>query len=344
MLPWIFENLTFGGIGRSKNASASSTSKFCRSVLNGDPTTLLLAKHVKRCAFKDWGITTAGNWANAQIMSLYCDAMAFMPNLCEVDLKEAPITKFFLKKCPKLSALRKLSLQKGGMDEDIPDKYLRRFSSLQLEDLDIGEYQHTFSVAALLPYVNPERLRHFKAKQCCFITKIPQDTAFHSLEDLEIHNIQDVHAFRAVLENAPVLKRLHIASIRLSAFMQSFEPTVLPMLTDLRAPCYISSNLVPGRPISSLAISYLSEGFLDMPMVLRDAITFSKSTQPIRRMCIPLHFYKSGPFWEHFPELRILHLDVAADQSNYFSIELSNSATINEVCLLIHSPKLSSPY
>jgi len=79
-------------------------------------------------------------------------------------------------------------------------------------------------------------------------------------------------------------------------------------------------------------------------MDLRDVITVSKSTQPIMRMCIPLHFYKSGPFWEHFPELRILHLDVAADQSNYFNIKLSNSATINEVCFLIRSQKLLSPY
>ena len=214
------------------------------------------------------------------------DAMVFMPNLHEIHLEKALITTNFLRSLTKLFALRKLSLDQAELDIDF--KYLRHFITPQLDTLQFGQSIYISQMKKLLPYIDLKDMRHFKAPHCSFVTTVPrwQGPLTLALESLELLEVDDMDALKRVLANTPQLKKLHIIS---GSDSEDFDNLLLPKLEILQAPASTCKNLVPGRPISSLTISW-RPGTRYTSLRGHDADTFCLSTQTLRHLGVPLHF------------------------------------------------------
>jgi len=134
-------------------------------------------------------------------------------------------------------------------------------------------------------------------------------------------------ALKRVFANTPQLRKLHIIS---GSDSEDFDNLLLPKLEILQAPASTCKNLVPGRPISFLTISWRP---VTRYTSLRghDAATFCLSTQTLRHLGVPLQFYINTPFSRSFKGLRSLELSVTVDSVYYRGLTSTASRTVDEV-------------
>ena len=319
MLPWIFESINFAG-KNSNGFPSLNYAPFCRSIIQGCGSAQIMATYVKRCSFSDWipgPNDPSSSWCNMAFQTLYSKALALMPNVEELKLTRICIDKYLLKNMVGLRRLTSLSLDHCFIRK-VKDKDIRKLSALRLKylrlfespEIDGGISQSLCLDSLLAVYTN-----------CwSFLTRIAEQNCYLPLRELDIVEARDLEMLPKIFQNTPTLKKLRISSAGTSQDKIRFD-NVLPILDELCCPLFLVRSLVPGRPISSIDI-------LTIPLTeTADVQSLSeKSTARIRSLCVRVHVHSIIPFWEHFPDLKSLRLElVATNQLTEQSLEKVHS-------------------
>ena len=315
MLPWIYESMGFAG----KNSNGSfdiNHAPFCRSIIRGCESARTMATYVKRCSFSDWihdEYDSTPSWYNTEFQALYSRALAFMPNVEELELKRIHINKYLLKGLMELKNLRSLSLDFCRIWE-VKTKEIRKLSTLQLEHLRFfGSSKISVNDETLLisQFLRLDSLLTLHTNYWPLAARIAVQNCHLPLQELEIFEARDVGLLPKIFQKTPALNMLRITSAATSEHHVQFDD-ILPALDVLCCPLFLLRSLVPGRPISSIEIT-------DSTLAKNTDIQslFKKSTCKIRSLCVPIHVYQTNPFWEHFPDLKSLRLESEGTLRNY---------------------------
>lgn len=305
MLPWIFENLKFieKNSYSQSNSSLSSTvsAKFCRSVLDGDTTALLMAKHVKRWAFLG---SLTSKWTPA-FLSMYFETFQHMDNLQELSLSNIIIHKDFFKRLASIPVLKALTIENCSFHETVLEKHLKRFQSLPLKQLALLNSTQNNQLRRLVPYLNLSSLIRLELDIGFHLAKLSLPDSSLPLEYFYLGGIQDPLQVAQFLERTPHLKILHIPSFpskRLSPLFMVY-PHVIPQLTELSSSWSLCAQILPGRPISRLGVTSVSQELGE-----NDMKVLANFKKPLFQLSIPISFYNNVSLWEHFPDLQNLEL------------------------------------
>ena len=309
MLPWIFESIAFEG---NTNGSLDlNHAAFCRNIIRGCGSARTMATYVKRCLFLDWILDqndSTQSWYKKEFQALYSRALAFMPNVEELKLERTHINKYLLKSIMELKSLTTLSLDYCLIGE-VKAKSIRKLSTLQLKHLRfvvlggiVSGDGHMLITSRSLCL---DSLLTLHTNCWHFGERIAKQNCHLPLQVLEIFGVKDVELLPRIFQNTPALERLRIG-------LDNFTETpkydvqfgnVLPALHELCCPLSLLRSLVPGRPISSIEIT--DESLKEITDIQS---FFKKSTCKILSLCVPVRFYLTIPFWEHFPDLKALRL------------------------------------
>ena len=303
MLPWIFENVKF--IEKDSYSQISSThsstvsAKFCRDVLDGDTTALLLAKHVKRWAFS--GSPTGSNWAPA-FLSMYFETLRYTSNLLELSLSNITIPKDLFRRLSGVMTLESLKLDDCSLDETVLGKHLKHFESLSLKQFVLAHPVPCSDIGRLLLHLNLSSLIRLELDIFPRLETLSLSDNCLPLEELYLDIAVDPFQVVKFLEKTPHLNvlRVHcLPSIIDHPF--TIKPHVIPRLTNINANRYICEQILPGRPISCLELAWPST------RETNNVETLTCSTKPI--VNLKLSWYRDGPpSWRHFPDLESLEI------------------------------------
>jgi hypothetical protein len=316
MLPWIFESMEFAG--KNPNGSLNHHAPFCRSIIRGCESARTMATFVKRCSFFDWIENEfPPSWYNTEFQILYSKALAFMPNVEELELTKISINKYLLKSITGLRCLTSLSLdlcliQIGA----VKDKDIRKLSTLQLKCLRYYEsrpFVDDDDASLISQVICLDSLLMVHTNYWPLVARIAEQNCHLPLQELDIFSVGDVRLLPKIFQKTPALEKLRI-SVAADLNHIQFDDVLLPALDELCCPLFLLRSLVPGRPISSIKIvtSSLTE-ITDIPLLFN----LKKSTRKIRSLCVPIRDYQTIPFWEHFPDLKSLRLQEAASSPRF---------------------------
>jgi len=331
MLPWIFENLTITEkdpyTQTDLPSSSFTTTKFCRSILDGNPTAVLLAKYVKRWAFE--GSLNQSRWTPA-FLSLYFETLPFMPNLIKLDLNNIVMTKDLFRRLPNIPQLEALELVRCIFDGSVQDKHLKKFTSVRLKKLTLHHHYSYNNLHRLLPYVDMSSLLYMELRSSTGLGTLT--TTGLPLEYLKISSVTNALDLMEFLKSTPSLKVLCLKWLETPNVWPTsiIEPSYIPLLVELEACWTFCKFVVPGRPISCLRLT--SPGPM---MAAEEAMVVKRSTRPITHLRIPAEFYLSVPLSDYFPDLKRLEIEMESgnysglpwDEVCFFAIDFSNSMT-----------------
>jgi len=302
MLPWIFENLTF--VEKDSYSQISSplsttvSAKFCRHVLDGDTTALLLAKHVQRWAFL--GSPTQSKWTPA-FLSMYFRTFQHLPNLVELSLSNIVIPKDFFKRLANVPTLEVLNLDDSLFDGGVQEKHLKYLESLSLKRLAL---LRNSNLKRLIPHLNMSSLIHLDLDLVNGLQGLPPLNSSLPLESLQLCGLEDPLQVVELLEHTPKLKALHLWVFRPPRDFV-LKSQIIPQLTELGASWPFCAYILPGRPISRLKLFSMPDlGRKDEEKILAD------STKFVTHLIFPICSYADVPLWEHFPGLENLGIDI----------------------------------
>ena len=331
MLPWIFENLTttekdpYTQINLS--SSRSTTAKFCRSILDGNPIAVLLAKYVKRWALK--GSSNQSRWTPA-FLSVYFETLPLMPNLIKLDLDNIKVTKDLFRRLPNIPQLEALQLVRCAFDNSVQDKHLKKVTSVRLKKLTLRHYYSFMTLPHLLPYVDLSSLVYMELYSSTGLGTLT--TTDLPLEYLKISSVTNSLDLMEFLKSTPSLKVLTLKRLGMSNMWPTsiIESSYIPLLVELEAWWSFCKLVVPGRPISCLRLTPPG-----LRMAAEEAMVIKRSTRPITHLRIPAGFYLSVPLSDYFPEIKRLEIEIEFgrylvppwDEVCFFAIDFSNSMT-----------------
>jgi hypothetical protein len=331
MLPWIFENLTITEkdpyTQTYLSSSSFTTENFCRSILDGHPTAVLLAKYVKRWAFE--GSPNRSRWTPA-FFSMYFETLPLMPNLFNLDLQKIVMTKDLFRRLPNIPKLESLQLVGCVFDDSVQDKHLKKFTSVRLKKLILYHHYINNNLHRLLPYVDMSSLLHMELRSSTGLGTLT--TTGLPLEYLELSSVTNSLDLMEFLKSTPSLKVLCLERLETPNVWPTsiIEPSCIPLLVDLTACWSFCKFVVPGRPISRLRLPSLGPN-----MAAEESGAVKRSTRPITHLRIPADFYLSVPLLDHFPDLKKLEIEMEFgrysglpwDEVCFFAIDFSNSMT-----------------
>ena len=325
MLPWIFESMEF--TGKNPNGSPDlNHAPFCRSIIRGCGSARTMATYVKRCSFSDWiqdEYEFPASWCSTEFQILYSRALAFMPNVEELNLTKIHINKYLLRSIVGLNCLTSLSLAFCRFKE-VKVKNIRKLSTLQLKHLRFFGSPSIFidDEPLFIPQIFClDSLITLHTDCWHFVAPIAEQNRQLSLQELDVYETQDVGLLPKIFRNTPALEKLTISFAERPNDDVQFDD-VLPALDELCCPSFLLRFLVPGRPISSINITTgsLTETTTDIQSL------FKKPTRKIRSLCVPINVYKTIPFWEHFPDLKSLRLKFFPNQRHIFVCPLTEQS------------------
>ena len=307
MLPWIFESMEF--TGKNQNGSLNHT-PFCRSIIRGCESARTVATFVKRCSFSDWIENEfPPSWYNTEFQILYSKALAFMPNVEELKLTKTSINKYLLKSILGLKCLTSLSLDLSPIQVGaVKAKDIRKLSTLRLKRLrfyENGPYDDGDNTSLISQAICLDSLLVVHTNHWPLVARIAEQNCNLPLQELDIFVAKDVGLLPKIFQKTPALEKLRISMAADLKHVQFGD--VLPALDELCCPLLLLRSLVPGRPISSIKIAGSSKPSTETT-VSPLASLFKKSTRKIHSLHVPVHDYLTIPFWEHFPDLKLLRL------------------------------------
>ena len=320
MLPWIFESLGFAGDNPNGSFDLNHA-PFCRSIIRGCGSARTMATYVKRCSFSDWiqdENDSPRSWYNTEFQILYSRALAFMPNVEELKLTKIYFNKYLLKSIMELKCLTSLSLDLCLIGE-VKAKDIRKLATLQLKYLRFFGSPRPLQISVnadddmllISQFLCLDSLLMIHTDCWPLVARIAEQNCHLPLQELDIFEARDVGLLPKIFQKTPALERLRISSAATSKHVVQFDD-VLPALDELCCPLFLLRSLVPGRPISSIKIAAGSMmGITDIQSL------FKKSTRKIRSLCVPIHVYQTIPFWEHYPDLKSLRLELVGTRQNF---------------------------
>lgn len=332
MLPWIFESMTFAG--KNSDGIALNYAPFCRSVIHGCGSARIMATYVKRCSLTDWvpdRYNSPSSWCNMEFQLLYSRALALMPNVEELRLMKTYIDKNLLKSIMELKCLTSLSLDYCTLLKT-KDKHIRKLSTLRLKSFHFFEspwmVRTSVEISVISQSLCLDSLLTIRTNCWPLVTRIAEQNCNLPLRELDIvavrdeDVVRDVELLPKIFQKTPALKKLRISSAGPSQRDVELDD-LLPALDDVSCPVFLLKSLVPGRPISSIKITTSSLTELTDIQSL-----FKKSTHKIRSLCVPIHAYRTIPFWKHFPDLESLRVEVLDDRA------LTEQSSLELVCAI----------
>jgi hypothetical protein len=306
-----------GFAGKTKSSLDLNHAAFCRSIIRGCESARTIATYVKRCSFSDWiqdENDSTPSWYNTEFQTLYSKALAFMPNVEELELEKIHINKYLLKSIMELKSLTSLSLELCRIGK-VKAKDIRKLSTLQLKHLRfVGSSSKSdnedISQSLCLDSVLTVRTGYWP-----LVARIAEQSCHLPLQGLVIQVVvfeaENMELLPKIFQKTPALEILGVTSIVTAKHDVQFDD-VLPAFRKLCCPLSLLRSLVPGQPISSIEITnYSSTDVTDIHSL------FKRSTCKIRSLRVPIHIYITVPFWEHFPDLKSLRLDVATVVPSY---------------------------
>ncbi len=326
MLPWVFENLN---ITRTDLSSSNFTSaKFCRSILDGNPTAVLLSKFVKRWAFD--GSSNQLRWTPA-FFSMFFETLPLMPNLLELDLDNIVITKDLFRRLPNIPQLETLRLHWCAFDDSVQDKHLKKFTSVRLKKLTLHHHYSSQNLHRLLPYVDMSSLLQMELHSSIGLGTLTIAGGL-PLEYLKLSSVTNSLDLMEFLKSTPSLKVLRLRKFETPNVWPTsiIEPSYIPLLVELEACWPFCKFVIPGRPISCLRLTWSG------PNIAAEESGFVKrSTRPITHLRIPADFYLNVPLLDYFPDLKKLEIEMEFgrytnptwDEVCFFAIDFSISMT-----------------
>ena len=330
MLPWIFENLTF--VEKDSYSQISSphsstvSAKFCRNVLDGDPTALLLAKHVKRWAFS--GSPTQSKLTPA-FLSMYFETFQHLPNLLELSLTNIVIPRNFFKRLVNVPTLEALKLGNSSFDAEMRERHLKHFKSLPLKRLALVHSSTDSHLIRLIRHLNMTSLIRLEL-DLPFLKDLPLSNCSLPLEYLYLGSVEGSMPIAGFLEAMPYLKVLRVPWSLHSLPNSVLKPQVIPHLSELGGDWPFCASILPGRPISRVEL-------FSMPLgVGRDQWkVLAGSTKPLIDLKVWLFCHIIVPFWEHFPdleslEIRPLGLDATWGEVSFLSLKIIHHIFTNQ--------------
>ncbi|KAF9477206.1 hypothetical protein BDN70DRAFT_881421 [Pholiota conissans] len=326
-LPWIFENVCFSGSIGTRNTSAASESSFCRSILKGSGTARAMAGYVKKCVFQSWLSDDGDEWFREELIGLYLDALAFMPNIEELTLMETTITRDLLKAIGGLQKLSTLTINLCPCAPNLKHRYFANLLSLRLKSCHFRSAVNDEFVLA----INLDTVRHFTLQQKFTHPLFSRSHGPIPLEELDIFWVESISECEALLSRATALKTIRVKHTHKLLDLSKIKQTssTLPHLTTIEAPLDVAKFLVPGRPVSSITLTNSTRGIIEF-MRPCDIDVLVKSTRPITHLGISLYSHRDIPLWKHFPDMRSLEFLIYFDKS-YLQVGLDPTTEIKTI-------------